>query len=138
MFDYKLTIKFPDSSFTSLFKPLIWYDGPKMLLSFPGEQNGWLLSFYDYTSESELWFLTYNPVKICDYLINKATLREVLLTGKTYLTITKDFSLFVVKKELSQKELLENFVLPTENSFLGNLCSKEVKKEFLKVIMKRK
>ena len=118
MLKEELIIKFSNKKITKNFEVLIWYDGPKMYVD---KNKEILLSWYQDFPE-EKWFLVKNSKGIKEYIKNQKTLRDLLLEGETFLAIY-DFNKdkYIVIKKLSQQELKKNFVLPSKNSFLGNL-----------------
>ena len=123
MFEWGLTLKFKDGNQeTKEFEPLIWYEGPRMFVDKKGE---FLLVWYEDKENEELWFLIKNPSNIREYIANKKTLKELMLEGPTFL-VRYDFEndMYFVTDKLSADILKEKFVLPAEDSFLGNLYSK--------------
>lgn len=125
-FEWELTLKFPDNTQEiRKFEPLIWYEGPKMFVDEKGE---YLLSWYEDKEEIEVWFLIKNPENIRKYMANQKTLRDLLLEGKTFLVFYNfEEDAYFIKEQIFSETLKEKFILPAENSFLGNLYGENEK-----------
>ena len=114
------TLKFKNGDQeTKEFKPLIWYKDHRM---FVDKKGGFLLVWYKNKKNQELWFLIKNSSNIRKYIANKKTLKELILEGPTFLaSYNCENNIYSLTNQLFADILKEKFVLPAENSFLGNL-----------------
>ena len=126
LFKWKAKIKKEGQISQINLEPIIWFDFP---LAFINDEGTILLMWYGELEESqggkydEYWLLVYNS-SIADLLTNKRTFRSLILEGKTFLVgvnySENDYE-FEVIRSLSKKELINNFTLPEEDSYLGDL-----------------
>lgn len=139
LFKWKARIKKEGQQEQINLEPIIWFDFP---LAFINDVGNVLLIWYGELEElegksyDEYWLLVYNPF-VVDLLRNKKTLRSLVLEGETYLVgvnySEKDFE---VIRPLYKEELVNSFILPEEDSYLGDLCSNRL--EILEYIESKK
>jgi len=95
---------------------IIWYDKPRSLVT---KDKRFLLEWYEDKGDKEIWYLIEGTNSILEHLNNKKSLKELLLEGKTWLV---EYSYvddtFHIKKLLTIKELTDNFILPSEDSYI--------------------
>ena len=84
MFDYKIKIedKAGNIFLEEDFEILVWYYGPRVLVN-RGATTA--LIWCDDSEEHEKWFLSQSPTVILEYIMDKSTMRDIVLKGKTSL-----------------------------------------------------